>query len=414
MELAKNVSLHYLQDQRTTTNILTIYFTTKFTKERASKRALLLNLIGSMTMDYPSRRRFEQRLAELYGAEITTNLHKKGIYHVFEISLNLVKTKFTREKLDLQNEGIQLLLSCLFDPFLVNEIFPEDLVEIEKIQLIRLLDSLLEDSFYRASLGLQTLFLEDSNLAGSKFGSKEAVRKIASAELYQEYVRMVTEDRVDIFLHGEFPSTVFRYLEECPSFSDRAFSIKGQLTPTKEIKMEKVSLPLHQSVLELGYLLPMIQNEKMKATIVVFHTYFGSGSDSILFQELREKLGIAYTVASDLDLQARQLCIYMGISSSNRETAQKKVEEEILKMNHGIIDEALLKRSKEFLLRHYQVLKDNPYEMMDRTHTLLIDGLSLDDSKYQNDIAKVSPDDLQNLARHLSLQASYYLEGIED
>ena len=96
---------------------------------------------------------------------------------------------------------IDFLYQNLFSPLVTVEQYQSKLFNIEQTNLINYLNADKNDSFYSSELGLRKLFYEDSAFQTSKYGTAELVATENSYTAFQEFQKMLREDRLDIFFY---------------------------------------------------------------------------------------------------------------------------------------------------------------------------------------------------------------------
>jgi predicted Zn-dependent peptidase len=152
-------------------------------------------------------------------------------------------------------------------------------------------------------------------------------------------------------------------------------------------------------------------NDPEKYTLLVLNTLLGGGMSSRLFQEIREKHGLAYTVYSFLDthLDSGIFGIYAGTEPEQAEKTLKMITRELDKLVRFPVSEQTLKRVKDQLKGNLILGLESPGTRMHRLAKSVLynaDWLTLDD--IVSLINNVSSDDIQRIARQLfDKQTSY-------
>lgn len=106
---------------------------------------------------------------------------------------------------------------------------------------------------------------------------------------------------------------------------------------------------LEQAHLVLGtYGLPIVAPERY--VLYLLHVLLGGNMSSRLFQEVREKEGLAYSIYSYLSsfTDSGYLGIYLGVDPAAVNKAMALVAREIKEMRQGAVSEELLARAKDY------------------------------------------------------------------
>lgn len=152
-------------------------------------------------------------------------------------------------------------------------------------------------------------------------------------------------------------------------------------------------------------------NNPEKYTLLVLNTLLGGGMSSRLFQEIREKHGLAYTVYSFLDthLDTGIFGVYAGTEPKQAEKALKMITKELNRLCRIPVSGKALKRIKDQLKGNLIMGLESPGTRMHRLAKSIIydaDWITLDE--IVNLIDNVTSDDIQRIARQLfDRQTSY-------
>ncbi len=113
---------------------------------------------------------------------------------------------------------------------------------------------------------------------------------------------------------------------------------------------------IHQVQLALGYRTFGVTDPR-KYAAVVLDAILGRGMSSRLFQEVREKRGLSYDIASRLHFfdDAGMLTITAGVDPRKANLALKIIEREVEKLCRKRVAATELKRTKEFLVGNFRL-----------------------------------------------------------
>jgi predicted Zn-dependent peptidase len=111
-----------------------------------------------------------------------------------------------------------------------------------------------------------------------------------------------------------------------------------------------------------GYLDPR------KFPLIVLDTYLGGGMSSRLFQNVREKQGLAYSVYSFIDFwsDAGLWGVYTGTSPEHMEKAEKSIQHELNAVAARPIAGGTLRRIQEQISRNLMLTLEDPSSRMNR------------------------------------------------
>ncbi|MFC7399368.1 M16 family metallopeptidase [Chelatococcus sp. GCM10030263] len=165
-----------------------------------------------------------------------------------------------------------------------------------------------------------------------------------------------------------------------------------------------VDLDVPQSVLRFG--LPGIgrRDDDYMAGYVVNHILGGGSFTSRLFQEVREKRGLAYSVWTSLH-PLRHCPLFMGGTATKNERAAESlsvIKGEMARLMADGPSQEELAKAKQFLIGSYALHFDTSTKIARQLVQIAMDGLGIDYIDRRNElVAAVTMDDSHRVARRL-------------
>ena len=138
---------------------------------------------------------------------------------------------------------------------------------------------------------------------------------------------------------------------------DFKISASSPLAPvTGEVTVEK---DVNQVQLAIGYRTPGITH-KNKYAASVMNAILGRGMSSRLFQEVREKRGLSYDIASNMQMfqDAGMFVVTAGLDRSKTQLALKTIDAQLKRIREKKVPAAELARTKEFLLGNFKLSQE--------------------------------------------------------
>lgn len=413
MKLVDGVELHLIKNEKFKMNHITFRFSGDFNQKTVARRVLVAQILATANAEYPTAQRFRERLASLYGATLSTKVSTKGLVHMVDIELTFMKNQFVMTDENLLEEIIDFLYKNLFSPLVTVEQYQSKLFNIEQTNLINYLKADQDDSFYSSELGLKKLFYNNTAFQASKYGTVDLVSAENSYTAFQEFQKMLREDRLDIFVLGEFDDYRMLQLFNRFPFEDRRKELvfDYQQEFDNVIRQQFEVREVNQSVLQLGYYFPTRCQDDEYFTLLVFNGLFGGFAHSRLFTELREKEGLSYTIGSHFDIYTGLLNVYAGIDKKNRNKTLQLINKQFSDIKMGRFSEALLKQTKKMLKVNLKLSCDSPKVIIEREYNrqYIVNNQTVDSTI--DNIDNVSKADILKLTRKIKLQALYFLEG---
>lgn len=416
MEVVEGVRLHFIKSQKFKTNRIKMRFSAPMSLETVAGRVLVASMLETANQLYPTAQLFRERLAQLYGADYTTSVSRRGLVHYLDIDLSFVRDTFLSRKNILADQMLDFLAASLFRPLAGPLGFDAGMFEIEKRNLIMDLEAEIENHFYHAHRELSQLFYQKEEMRMAKVANIELVQEETAQSSYQVFQNMLQRDQIDLFFIGDFNEIEVREKVKSFGFSGRT----NQLNYQYQQKISNVvqegfeTRDTHQSILELGYHFSIQYGDTEHLPLTVLNALLGGFSHSKLFVNLREKEGLAYTISSNLDIFSGLLRIYAGIDRQNRTKTLSLIHKEISSLKKGSFSEEDLLATKKMLKNAFLLSLDKQSSLIERAYmTSLFGRKCLSTEAWLEALEAVSKKDVQEVAGQLKLQAVYFMEGRE-
>lgn len=417
MKVQEGVNLHFIPTERFTTNTILIRFAAPMDEKRVAGRVLVANMLELSCQNYPTAQSLRRKLADLYGASLSTRVSKKGQAHLLDVTVSYLAPSYVEEERDLTEEVLAVLEQVLFHPLVDKKAFDKALFEMEKRNLLSYLEAEKEDNFYYADRQLDKLFFTDTLQSLSKFATVELVEKETAFSAYQAYQDMLKLDKIDIFILGTVNTCLFEKWcrDKTWNFRNPKLQFRYQQEVTSLVRELSERKHAQQSVLELGYTLQFVDTEVDRFSFVVLNSIWGGESHSKLFRELREKEGLAYTIGTELDIFSGLLRVYAGCERQHRLKVVKGIMRELGRIRRGKITDEELQLTKQQLVHAIRVSQDQPSVLVEQAYqeTIFSEDYHCPE-EWIVAIQAVTKKELIRVARQLHLQAVYFLEGVSE
>ena len=414
MEITKGVRLHFIQSEKFKTNKIRVRFSAPMSKETVAGRVLTASMLETVNTVYPTSQAFRERLANLYGADYSTSLSRRGLVHYLDINLSFVRDKFLSRKNVLTDAMLDFLKASLFSPLVSQNAFDESAFEIEKKNILNDLEAEIENHFYHAHRELDKLFYEEEEMQMPRVGTIELIQKETAASSFAAFQQMLQENQIDFFFIGDFNEVAVR--EKIQSFNFAPRQQELQLVYQQEysnvLREGLEQKDVHQSIIELAYHFPIQYGESEHLPLVVLNALLGGFAHSKLFVNVREKEGLAYTISSNFDIFSGMMRIYAGIDRSNRTRTVALINRQIGDLKRGNFSQEELNQTKKMLRNSVLLAQDRQNTILERAYMASVLGkkfLSLE--AWLETLEQVHRDDIIKAAGQLKLQAIYFMEG---
>ena len=414
MEIIKGVHLHFIQSEKFKTNKIKVRFSAPMSEKTIAGRVLTASMLETSNALYPTSQAFREKLANLYGANYSTNLSRRGLVHYLDINLSFVRDQFLSRKNMLADEILDFLKASLFFPLSNGQAFDTKTFEIEKRNVLTDLEAEIENHFYHAHRELNNLFYDLPEMRIPRVATIELVEKETAETSFAAFQQMLSQDQIDFFFIGDFNEIAVREKIQEFQFSEREQPLQLSYQQNySNITREKLEQrDVHQSIVELAYHFSSQYGDRSHLPLIVLNGLLGGFAHSKLFVNVREKESLAYTISSSFDIFSGLMRIYAGIDRANRTKTIALINRQILDLKRGHFTDEELEQTKNMLKNSILLAQDRQNTLIERAYMSSVLGkkfLSLE--AWLKALENVSKADLIEAAQQLKLQAIYFMEG---
>lgn len=418
MNLKEGIKLHTIKTDKFKTNIIAIFITVPLTRENVTKDSLIDLILHRGSNNFKTQEEINKRLEELYGASFDYGIEKSGDNHVLKFYIESVNDKFLDANENIFENSVKVLSDIVFNPLKDNDGFCQEYFESEKEKLVQIIKSKIDDkntySLYRC---IEEMY-KNKVFGLYKYGYDKDVSYIQNTDLYERYKQIIKEGKIDIFISGDIDEkeiNIVKENENIRNLSDRIakYNIqdgKNDLDNIDEIKEVVESMKVTQGKLVMGLNIKQ-NNENTPFVALMYNAILGGTANSKLFQNVREKMSLAYTAGSNLLKAKNNIFIRCGIDINNYEKVVDTIKEQLKGMRDGNFSEEDIENAKKSII---STIKKVPDEQ-DTEITYYL-GQELAHTKtnlleYERNIRLVNKDDIINLAKRVNINTIYFLKN---
>ena len=256
-----------------------------------------------------------------------------------------------------------------------------------------------------------------------RFGYVEDLEKITLEDISEYYFELIKSAKIDIFISGNFDEKniekILRENKILQSLGERnpdyivtnpSTEIVKKVDNPKEVQ-EKMDI--NQGKLTIGYNILDKQSNSRNIGIV-FNSIFGDGASSMLFQNVREKAGLAYTVRSGFVKPKNIIMVSSGIEIQNYEKALEIINEQIKNIRDGKFTDKDINNAKTYIISGIKNI-----EAEQDTEIVFYMGQELSGNyfsieEYIKNINSVTKEQIVEFAKSLQINTIYFLTSLEN
>lgn len=405
-----NYNLHLINTDRFKTITVSLKFTKKYNREESVYFKLLERVLPiNGTENYKSVNDITKKLESLYNANIGYKFYVTSENMTFETNLRIINPKYTKE--DTYKESFDLFKEILTIPTLKNNQFKY--FDLQKDNLINSILNVKDDLRSYSSLKFQEIFYKGTVYAENNYKNIKLFEDMESKKLYENYKKLFSEFKIDVFVIGEFDEEVLtKYIEELmKGFKSKDNYTKDLYTKVKcKESLVKDKFKESQSSLLIGLNINGLTDEERDYKLILYNTILGSMNNSVLFVNVREKNSLCYSIGSTISKFTETMIIRSGISSDSFDDAVRLIKESLEEMKDEKKVDKLLKNAKKTLNIAYNDFYESSNKIIDyyfiREFTILP---SIEERREK--VMNLTSKDVTDIAKKVSIGLIYLMEG---
>lgn len=413
-ELKKGIKFHEIETNKFKTNLLAIFLSLPLNKETVTKNALLAAILRRGTANMPTQEIISKNLEEMYGAGFDCGIEKTGDSHTIKFYLESINDEFLPQKEDLLKRSFEILFDIVFNPFVENNKFKEEYVQGEKENLKQIIEGKIDNKgAYALERCIEEMY--KGKLYGLyKFGYKEDLEKITSEELYNYYKEIIQNCKIDIFASGKLPEDVLNIVKEnehINKLSEREIDLKDE--EKEKIEKEKIieeSMDITQGKLVIG-LDVNASMENVNYITMCYNTILGGGANSKMFQNVREKASLAYTVGSNYLKRKQNILIRAGIEIENYKKALNIINEQIEDMKNGNFTDEDIQNAKNLIIATIENISEEQDTEISYYFGQELAHSNISVEEYKKKVENVTKEQIVEVANSVTTNTVYFLKN---
>lgn len=412
--LLPGVILRHCRDTRFKQGCLSFQLVRKMDKAESAMNALLPSVLLRGTVNCPDLRSITEHLDELYGASVSALVRRTGDYQTTGLYCGFMDDRFALPGDQVLRPICQFLEELLLDSPLEEGAFLPGFVESEKKNLIATIESERNDKRAYANSQLLKVLCDGDSFALPRLGETEDVASITPKALYDHYQKILRESLIEIFYVGSgdmeavanLLMPLLSRLERCPrELPPQTILVPGEKRDVVE------TMDVAQGKLCMSFTVPITNRCKDFAAMQVLNVLYGSGMTSKLFQNVREKLSLCYSVGSGYYGTKGIVLVNAGIDFDKEELTRSEILRQLQLCKEGEITEAELKSAREALLSSLRGTHDSPSAIEGFYSTAAMGGLIYSHAEYMEAVEAVTIADAVACAKQMELHSTYFLKG---
>lgn len=418
IEIKKGIKLHVIKTNKFKTNLLAAFLSTPLEKEKVTYNALIPAILRRGSKNMVTQDEISIALEEMYGATFDCGIDKIGDDQVLKFYLETISNEFLPDNEDTLEQAIKILLEVIFNPLVENNEFNKEYVESEKNNLKQVIEGRKDSKeTYAYERCIEEMY-KDKPYSLYKYGNIEDLEKINAKNLYEQYINLINNCKIDIFISGNIEEDIVQRVINNENIQklnqrDAIYVVNNKENRKKEVKQEQEvteSMDINQGKLILG--LDILQeNDKDKYTALVYNAILGGIPTSKMFQNVREKNSLAYTASSSFVRQKANVYIKCGIDIENYEKTLDIIKEQIEDMKKGKFTDKNIEEAKTNIISTINFIPEEQDTELMYYFSQELSGYKMGYEEYINKINGITKEDIVDLANRIQVNTIYFLKN---
>ena len=400
-----------------------IYISYNFTmevKENSvfSNNAVLGALMAKSSRKYQTQKEIEKYLNSLYGANYDVNVEKYGDLYNLEFRIEYINKKFLPGNEDLLENILNFLKEMIYNP----ADWTDENIKREKEFILERINERKDEKLKYGVQRAEELLCKDEPFGVFLYGDQDNVQNVdkdvlknAYSELLKSCVTVIISGNLEGYDNIEETfNEVFKKIEfSSKEVTDLIYNTKRESdNKTEEVKEYQDTT---QSVLSLGLRIKDCTIDDFYA-LNLYNAILGTTPSSKLFQNVREKESLAYTVRSRYYRFKDIIVIFAGINKENYQKAVDVIKEQIEAIKTGEISKEEFESAKDSLMADLLEWKDSKIAMakMKFANIIAFKDADITVEDMRERMSKVTLEDIIRVANLVSVEKIFVLGGVDN
>ncbi len=418
-EIKKGVKVHVIETNKFKTNLFTIFLSVPIERKSVTANALIPAVLRRGTQKLPTQESISIELENMYGATLDGGIDKIGDNQVIKFYLETLNDSFLPTQENLTKKAIELLIDIILNPLVENNGFKKEYVVSEKNTIKRLIEGRIDNKDMYAYTKCIEAMYQNEPYGLYKYGYIEDLENINEKNLYETYLDLISKCKIDIFLSGDLEEQntieLIKNNENIKKLQPREDihiinSEENQIKQEVEVKTIQESKDVTQGKLVIGLDVNCNKPDSRYSTCL-YNVILGESATSKMFQNVREKAGLAYSARSTYLRQKNNIFIRAGIEIENYEKALKIIEEQLDDMKKGKFTDEDIQNAKKYMISGIKTVQDEQDSEITYYLGQEISGKQVSFEEYMDKINWVSRDEIENIANSIKINTIYFLRN---
>ncbi len=413
-ELFDGIKIHFINTKRFKTDFIAIFMLTDLNRKNVTMNALIPSVLTRGTMNLPTMKDINVFEEECYGSVLDASSDKIGEKQALQFYVTAINNKYTFNGEDLLSKNSDLICDIMLNPKLDNGVFDSEYVNQEKETLRNLIRSKINNKGSYATTRCIEEMCKDEPFGLYKYGYEEDLDIISAEKLFEQYLNVLKTSEIHIFVSGDVnEEKVCEHFKRRFEGVDRKFeSVSHEVIfNNKELKTIVEKQDVTQGKLVIGLRCREYELNNDMYAFILYNAILGGTPSSKLFQNVREKESLAYTIRSSYLKYKGIVLLSAGIEIDKYEKALELIKVQLQDMNNGNFSEEDIEDAKIVLENAYRSYLDDQTSIINYYMGQQVLGIIETIPEVIDKIKMVTKEDIIRVANKLEMEVIYFLRN---
>lgn len=414
IQLAENIGLSVIRDEKFKSSLLTVRFITGLSPKTAAANVLGLSCITASSSRYRTIAELNSRLNELYGASLGSSAGKSGDVQILRLYSSWINSRYAFDGEDMQKEMAELICGCIFSPNVSDDAFDSESFKIMKNDLLDRLDGEINYKYgYAVSKACETAF-RDEPAAYPAFGKREDAEKVTAESALAAYRSLLKTAQIEIsFVSAENSDVIVEEL--CRYFTGiERKSIKYDIRSVSCLKEQPETVFQEFDVNQCDLVMIFKTDSDDYYALSMLNILLGDAGFSRLFVNVREKNSLCYFCGSSFIYSKNAMIVGCGTDRKDVERAKKEILHQLCELCSCNITDKELNDTFMSVKSAVSTMGDTMSSYAGWYFDRLFYDHPYDPDDYLEEFRKVTKERIAQAARSFRLDTFYCLTGKEE
>jgi len=403
-----NPHLHLIKTRKYKDINIYLRFSISYTPNKKACVLLLSKLFSETSLKYQDKTAMAKAKDMLYGLDVNSGFKVRSNIITFNVNYSFINPKFVDINL---SDYVDFVKETLYNTT-INE---KNLAESKRNAIAKLKRRLDKPQILASEKVVSIIGNDNKEFKAYSLADEfiKELEKVNLKDVLKLYQYLLHKAQLDVYICGDINKNIINEFNF--DFENREsleikplklkFKNKGEIVDKKNIK---------QSTLDIVYKAPFNKKHPDYYAFILGNIFLGSLPTSLLFEEVREKLGLCYSI-SIFDYRNEGIVIvYTDIDGKNKDLVISEVNKQINRLINKDYDDAKLKMAKTLFMNILDSSNDDIDSLIEFYQDCILHGLKADMNLYKKKINAVSKLDISRVFKQYQPYFTYVLKGDND